>query len=589
MERHLALLLASVLTLGATTLPLRAADRDNQLIQQALGLLDKSCAKCHGDQLKKYPGLNVHDASALLNRKGSNGQAFIAPGSPEKSVLFQQVKSGDMPDGGPRFTPAQLSVLERWIRAGALFPAADPRAGRSVVLEQDILQAMRNHLATLPESRRRTQRYFSLANISNDPNVNENTLHLYRAALSKAINSLTWEPKLVVPRAIDRQETVFAVDTTELGWDRRNLWDTVLSKYPYGLTHKFDKDTTLRGLSLIVTKATGTDLPCIRADWFIAKATRPPLYHDLLDLPTDVKDLEKGLNVDLEKAFLNDEEVRAGVIQSGVSKQNRLIERVPTRYGAYWKSYDFKPDSGLTSNLVLFPLGPKFSANPFTNRSFVQAGGEIVFNLPNGLQGYLLVDAKGKRIDKGPSDIVFDPDGTSGTTDIVTGLSCMACHSTGIKEAGDVLRNSKALKGDELAKLRRLHPEPETMKLYFRKDQVRFLKAVSEATSPFLRVGADRTKRFEDFEEPLKVTARKYLDEVSLEMAARELGFQDPQELKRAIATGPNSARLQNLTLGALVEGTPLKRESWEGSIRAQSLFQTAALLLGRGTPVIPN
>jgi serine/threonine-protein kinase len=66
-----------------------------------------------------------------------------------------------------------------------------------------------------------------------------------------------------------------------------------------------------------------------------AAATRPPLYHDLLGRPTDVKDLEKGLNVDLEKAFLNDELVRAGVIQSGVSKQPRLLPR--GIYDRYWK------------------------------------------------------------------------------------------------------------------------------------------------------------------------------------------------------------------------------------------------------------
>jgi serine/threonine-protein kinase len=585
MKRHVALLLASVLALGAAALPLRAAERDTQLIQKAMGLLDTSCAKCHSDKIKKYPGLDVHDSAALLGRKGSRSLPFITPGSPEKSELFLQVKSGDMPEAGPKFTQAELSVLERWIRAGAEF-LGGPVSQRPVVSEADVLQAIYNHLARLPASRQKTQRYFSLANISNDPTVSDATLHLYRAALSKVINSLTWEPRLVLPRAVDRQGTVFVVDTSDLGWDRRNLWDTVLAKYPYGLTHNFDKDATVRSYSVAVTRATGTDLPCIRADWFVAKATRPPLYHDLLDLPTDVRDLERGLNVDIEKAFVNDEMVRLGVIQSGVSKQNRLMERIATRFGAYWKSYDFKPDSGLTSNLVLFPLGPKFSANPFNSKAFVQAGGEIVFNLPNGLQGYLLVDSKGKRIDKGPSDIVYDPDAVSGTTDIVTGLSCMACHSTGIKEAGDVLRTSKALKGDELAKLRRLHPEPETMKLYFRKDQVRFLKAAAEATGPYLRVGADRGKRLEDFEEPIRFVARKYIDEVTLEQAARELGFADPQALKQAIA---RSAKLQSLSLGALAEGTPIKRESWEGALRAQSLFQTVALLLQRGTPVIPN
>ena len=63
-----------------------------------------------------------------------------------------------------------------------------------------------------------------------------------------------------------------------------------------------------------------------------------------------------------------------------------------------------------TGNLFRFPLGPAFADNPFPNQAFEHAGGEIIFNLPNGLQGYLLVDAKGDRIDAGPIDIVGDDD-----------------------------------------------------------------------------------------------------------------------------------------------------------------------------------
>jgi hypothetical protein len=456
--------------------------------------------------------------------------------------------------------------------------------GRDFVRDEDVLQAIRDHLDKMPQHRRRTERYFSLANVSNDPEVSDAALRLYRAALSKAVNSLSWEPNLVIPRAIDRQGTVFVVDTHELGWDRRHLWDAVLSRYPYGLTRNFDRDEALRTLSLAVTQATGTDLPCVRADWFVARATRPPLYHDLLDLPRDVKELEKRLNVDVERAFLDDALVRAGIVQSGASRQNRLIERVPTRYGAYWKTYDFKPASGETSNLVLFPLGPRFSANPFNAKAFVQADSEALFNLPNGLQGYLLVNNRGQRIDTAPFDVVEDPDRTSGTTAVVNGLSCMACHATGIKECRDVLRTSQGVQGDELAKVRRLHPEPETLKQYFRKDQERFLAATANATGPFLRVGADRGKRLEDFEEPVRLVALKYLDEVTLEQAARELGIVNPQTLKRTIA---GSERLQRLSLGLLADGTPIKRESWEEAIRVQSLFQSVALLLARGTPVL--
>ena len=124
--------------------------------------------------------------------------------------------------------------------------------------------------------------------------------------------------------------------------------------------------------------------------------------------------------MDVAADFLGDQLARAGFAGSGVSSQNRLVERHPALYGAYWKSYDFSKNDG-TANLFRFPLGPVFAGNPFPDQAFEHAGGEIIFNLPNGLQGYLLVDAKGKRIDAGPIEVVSDALKTSGTAAIVTG------------------------------------------------------------------------------------------------------------------------------------------------------------------------
>ena len=84
---------------------------------------------------------------------------------------------------------------------------------------------------------------------------------------------------------------------------------------------------------------------------------------------------------------------RAGFTQSGVSGHNRLVERHEAAYGADWKSYDFKSSDGL-GNLFLYPLGLVFHKNPFERFAFKHDGGGIIFNLPNGLQGYMLVDGK---------------------------------------------------------------------------------------------------------------------------------------------------------------------------------------------------
>ena len=122
----------------------------------------------------------------------------------------------------------------------------------------------------------------------------------------------------------------------------------------------------------------------------------PPLYHILLDLPETDRELEGKLNVNVRRNLRDSpgkKVWRSGFNQSGVSSFNRIVERHSTFFGAYWKSYDFDSNKGL-KNIFKNPLG------------FKHAGGEIIFNLPNGLQAYLLADSAGRRIDEAPANIV---------------------------------------------------------------------------------------------------------------------------------------------------------------------------------------
>ena len=141
------------------------------------------------------------------------------------------------------------------------------------------------------------------------------------------------------------------------------------------------------------------DIPSVHVDWFVAQASLPPLYHDLLSLPSTDRELETRLEVDVIRNLLNAPSVRvwrAGTNNSGVSNNNRVIERHLSRYGAYWKSYDFAGSVG-TQNIFTHPL------------SFTHDGGEVVFNLPNGLQAYYVTNASGFRLDDAPINIVSNP------------------------------------------------------------------------------------------------------------------------------------------------------------------------------------
>ena len=355
------------------------------------------------------------------------------------------------------------------------FPIADP-ATRPIKTEKDVLAAIRDHLRHAREGDRAFLRYFTLHNLHNDRSLGDDDLRLARAAVAKLVNSLSWKPEIVVPEAIDREQTVLAIDLRDVGWDERDLCDGDPGPLPLRPEarqgpRRADPRPGRGGLR----RCRAAAMPYVRADWFVATASRPPLYHTLLDLPKDARALERLLKVDVEADFLHDKLARAGFATSGVSSQNRLVDRHAALYGAYWKSYDFKRNEG-TGNLFRFPLGPVFADNPFSRQAFEHAGGEIIFNLPNGLQGYLLVDAKGNRIDAGPIEVVGDALKTSGTAAIVTGLSCMACHQHGMIPFKDTIREGLAVAGAARDKVERLFPEKAAMDKLLGRDEARFLQ-----------------------------------------------------------------------------------------------------------------
>ncbi len=171
-------------------------------------------------------------------------------------------------------------------------------------------------------------------------------------------------------------------------------------------------------------KETQTEMPYVRIDWFVFAASKPPLYHVLLNLPQTDAALEDLLRVNVAANIQQERAIRAAFNRSGVSQHNRLIEWHKSPYGSYWKSYDFGGSTG-QKNLFQYPLGPTGS-----QENFKHDGGEIIFSLPNGLQGYLLVDEAGRRIDQGPTSIVSDPKRPDKT--VTNGVSCMSCHYTGV-------------------------------------------------------------------------------------------------------------------------------------------------------------
>jgi len=604
--------LFSLIAVSLMTMLQAVSADETPLAAKAAAILERNCLQCHrGAGSASKSKFDVRDVASMIE----NG--VIVPEAPDDSMLWILAHRGTMP---PRSQPqlARLvgddsQILADWIKAGAKeFP--EPVARPEVTLDAT-LKAIAADLRKLPDTRTRSrQRYFTLSQAHNNPALSADSLLLSQAALAKTLNSLSWEPDIAPVRIVDEKNelrthtTLFAVDIEKLGWTTEH-WRAARARYPYAIGFGNLDERTLEVIEKEILGLTGSreGLYLVRADWFVATAMQPRLYHALLyelTLPELAKrlvdksrpdnpkhmtalDLERHLDIDVAENILRGEDnaMRCGFTPSGVSGQNRLIERHHIRkyVGAYWKSYDFKADNR-RAILSQFPLGPDFPGNE-SKLAFDHDGGEIIFNLPNGLQAYLLVDGKDNRIEAGPIEVVSDALKTSGTAAIVNGLSCMSCHKEGmIDPPEDEIRDFARVFGAERDRVQKLYPPKDLLEPKIAEDSLRFQKALEATIGSILMTGEHANRSFGDMPEPVSEVARNYLqEELDLRAIAAELHEPNVSRLKAKIE---GDDLLRELGLGVLLRPDgKIKRAFWESTQGGTSIMQLAAFTLDYTTP----
>ncbi|HEY7423356.1 MAG TPA: protein kinase [Gemmataceae bacterium] len=501
------------------------------LARQVRDKLTTYCYRCHGENGAMEGGFNY-----LMDRRQLIAHKKIVPGKPEWSRLLQRIVEGEMPpeDETKRPNEADIALLRRWIEAGA--PDFNPPSSekRDFLAHADVIRSIRADLEKRPERDRPYLRYFTLTHLHN-AGLSEDELQSYRNGVAKLLNSLSWRRDILVPVAVDSVKTILRIDLRDYLWTEEQ-WDALLAEYPYG-----PKGGAARRL------------PMVRGDWFVTTAARPPLYHQLLGLPDREAELEKLLHVNVEANIRAERVARAGFRDSGVSHYNRLIERHESSYGAYWKSYDFAGTEG-ANDIFARPLGPGAEEHCFRH-----AGSEIIFNLPNGLQGYMLADATGKRLDKAPTAIVSDPRRPDRAVE--NGLSCMSCHSGGIIPKADRVRdnvekNPQAFSEEESKTILALYPPAKNFTGLQERDAEHFRKAV-EATG-------GRVEK----SEPIAKLAARFEAPVDLKQAAAEVG----------LSTAQFQARMNDSSAELLRTLGPLK--SSDGTVPRQTFAAVFADIL---------
>ena len=509
------------------------------LAQQAFAIFEQHCLDCHGEFGSYSDVLTIKYKDLIENRS-------VIPGQPGASEFYLRLlgdtdNGSQMPLGQEPLDSEAIATIRRWIEVGAPDWEAIPKPKRRFITTEAMLKTIHTHVTSLTAFDRSFARYFTLTHLYN-AGASDDNLRAYRNALSKLVNSLSWGSEVIKPKPIDREETIFYIDLRHYEWDiKSDKWYKIEQAYPYGVQLKSPTYTTL-------CQETDCELPFIRADWFIATASLPPLYHEILDLPKTDRELETQLEVNVSENLKNAPGVRvwrAGFNESGVSINNRIVERHKSRYGAYWKSYDFAGNVG-TQNIFTHPL------------DFTHDGGEIIFNLPNGLQAYYLSTAKGERLDEAPINIVSN----AGARDPVVrnGLSCMGCHTEGMKTFEDQVRSVIEQNPNppyDKAQALRLYAKKSKMDSLVREDIARYRRAI-EATGGIFGGSEPIQQLVKQFEGPLDAT-----------QAAAELGLDTFGFLQKI----RENKGLQNAGLLVLaVEKGTVKRDAWESKFREFSV-----------------
>ena len=303
-----------------------------------------------------------------------------------------------MPLNGTRLSGEEVGLIRNWIN-GMGRPYNQPRSNEQIL---DVIAQDNDRIFFSDPDPAQTEadqfRYISMAHFA-DEGRTADEIKATEGVLQLVINSLSNRPQLVKLQAVDMARTIFRFNLTDLGLTKAD-WENLVSFYPYCIrSNQFNHS--------ILYERLRTEAPYVRADWLMATATKSPIYEQLLRIPNNVNDLAQDLGVDIAGNINHigqaepEDVVRIGFRSSGVSSQNRIIERHSRgNNAALWISYDFASNDG-RSDIRNNPLGPDAIDQRNFNRTFIQAGGEVIYTLDNGLQGYLLVNAVGDRHQRG--------------------------------------------------------------------------------------------------------------------------------------------------------------------------------------------
>ena len=549
------------------------------LVPRVLGVLETNCAKCHGPGGSGQGGI-----SYILELEQLIANNKVIPGDAASSRIFARMTAATSPM--PPVTEMQRpndidkEIIGKWINECA---GQQDCGDQSYIPRDEMLKKINQDLSTINLETLPFTRYFSFVHLHN-AGWCDSEIDIFRESLSKLANSLSHGTLIKAPVAIDDERLIYRIDIGDYKWEAAqgkkvalsepsvyfpndapgkefsDVWELIADQTPYTVEYVGD-------LASNIKKQTLTNFPILPGDAFIDATSRSPLYYDILGIPKrsaqlhasdppcgalgsgdECLETQLGISIlgNIQKEFDQNDDIvgRAGFKKSDVSENNRVVERHLFEFAnnrTFWVSYDFAGEVD-KQNIFVHPLDFDFD------------GGEIIFSLENGLQGYMLTNRAGNRLNEGPVNIVQDPSQEDNL--VRNGVSCMGCHSSGMIKVNDDIRfkldeGMPGVNFDDITKdqIRDLYPRREDFDDLQQEDVDRFNAALMKAG---VTPGGAK--------EPVLTTFLSFDEDVSLRRVGAEYDFTETDMLKNLGKLGDD--------FSDLAEGASIQRRDFSETFR---------------------
>jgi serine/threonine-protein kinase len=530
----------------------------SEMGKQVKSILEVNCGGCHSN------GVSLGDMNYILDLKELIKQGKVIPGDASDSQIFIRMQQQSMP---PAFIRDQRPTFGQIELVGQFFDSLEPVEAYACepyefMTQDEMITAMSDDVARVDAADQPFTRYLTVTYNTNAGGCGRE-LDRQRYALYKGINSVSTNTRVTQPVAIDENETIFRIDIRDYNWDRAidieddgivdfdDAWLAIVdASAPYALEFEGDQADDLK-------QDTQTAVPFMPVNAFIQSTEQGDLYYSLIGALQNLFDFEREvLLIDTALEIADDNLMRAGFSNSGVSKQERVLNRFDNGLAAgqsYWISFDFDGGNG---NGEVNGVSNGFETN-VANESiyddpldFAFAGGEAIFSLPNGMQGYYVAAANGLRLAEAPVGVVIDPAQNNGL--VTNGASCHSCHQAGLITFTDtvrdyVIQNSADFDNDTFESVMEQYPEPLVFQNRMDQDSAMHVRAV-EATGIPPKTPDAITRVYLDFQ----------LGDITARYAAGELNVTEEYLLKNINLLDPR--------LAPLARGTAVSRDIFDAT-----------------------